>query len=233
MLNIFLKTIILYVFLLIVMRLMGKRQLGELQAFEFAITLVAAELVCLPMSDPSMPIVYGIIPVFTLFILHLIITLISFKNLKFRKLVNGKPLILISEGSVDTTLMKKCSMNVNDLMEALRNAGYFNIGEVQYAILETNGQLSVMPKFANKPATTADLGLIEGGQELPYMIISEGKFMTENLDKLGVADKDQIMSAARLYNLKQQDIFLLTLTQSKNLFIQPYGGSAINALLEE
>lgn len=232
MLNIFVRTIVLYVMLLIVMRLMGKRQLGELQPFEFSITLVVAELTVIPMSDPSIPLVYGIIPMFTMFIIHILITYLSIKNQRFRKVLNGKPLIVISEGSVDTVETDKANLTANDLMEALRGAGYFSIGEVQYAILETNGNLSVMPKFANKPATCADLGVTGGSAELAHSIIVEGKFLGENLSLLGAdTDKEEILNKLKEFNLTQKDVFILSLNQDKTMFVQPYGGTAINTAL--
>ena len=120
MLNNFLRCIILYMLLLVVMRLMGKRQIGELQPFEFAITLVVADLACLPMQDNTIPILYGVVPMFTMLLLHLIITKLCVKSVRFRRLVNGKPSVIINEGKIDIKTMDKLNMNTNDLLEALR-----------------------------------------------------------------------------------------------------------------
>jgi uncharacterized membrane protein YcaP (DUF421 family) len=211
---------------------MGKRQLGELQPFDFSITLVAAELACLPMTDPSIPLFYGIIPLLTLFIIHLFITKFSTSSARIRRLVNGKPIVLIAEGTVDAKMLKESNMNINDLLEALRAQSYFNIGEVQYAILETNGAISVMPKFSNKPATTSDLGLSNGSENLPYTIIEEGKFMDVNLDLLGVSDKESVLRKIEEFGLRQKDILLFTLTSEGSVYIQPYYKAPINTELE-
>ena len=149
MLNLFIRSLVLYFVLLVAMRLMGKRQLGELQPFELAITLVASDLVCIPMADASIPILYGVIPVFSLFLVHILITKLATKSIKFRKFLNGKPIIIIEKGNILSDVMKELNLNIDDIMEALRGAGYFNPSEVEYAILETNGNLSVMPKSEN------------------------------------------------------------------------------------
>ena len=128
MLSLFVRCIVIYFFLLVAMRLMGKRQLGELQPFEFAITLVASELACIPMNDPTVPIIYGIIPVFTLFLVHIIITKLAVKSVRFRKVLNGKPVVVIEKGNLLPDVLKELNMNIDDLLEALRGNGYFNPG---------------------------------------------------------------------------------------------------------
>lgn len=156
MLNIFVRSIIIYFFLLVAMRLMGKRQLGELQPFEFAITLVASELACIPMSDPTIPIIYGIIPVFTLFIVHILITKLASKSIRFRRVLNGKPVVVIKQGNVLPDVMKELNMDTDDLMEALRGKDVFSPAEVEYAIIETNGGVTVLPKSQTRPLTPQD-----------------------------------------------------------------------------
>lgn len=231
MLNVFLRSIILFVFLLIAMRLMGKRQLGELQPFEFAITLVVAELACIPMSDNTIPIVYGVIPIFTLVVLHNIITQLSVKSTRVRKTLNGKPVILISKGVVDCDLLKKCSMNANDLLEGLRSGGYFSLSEVEYAILETNGKLSIMPKFSTTPVVNADMN-INGNADLPYNIILEGKFMGETLNTLDpTLTKQQIYDLIENHQLKQSQVFILSIA-GENVFIQSFDGKVFNTTIE-
>ena len=151
MLVVFTRAIIVYVFLLIAMRLMGKRQLGELQPFEFSITLIVAELACIPMTETSIPIAYGIIPMFTMFILHLCITKIAKNSVRFNKIFNGKPLVLINKNGIDYDIMQKVDLSLPDLMEAVRTAGYFDLSQIAFAILETNGSLSVLPKTEYAP----------------------------------------------------------------------------------
>lgn len=221
MLNIMVKSALLYIVLLIVMRLMGKRQIGQLQPFEFSITLVIAELACLPMGDPSIPLIYGIIPVFTLFIVHITMNFIAVKSPRFRKILNGKPLIIINGGNIDTRAVKSADMDSDDISEALRIAGYFFPEEVEFAVLETNGSLSVMPKYANSPYTPSDAGLSNREKFLPYTVIAEGRLLKNNLIKLGLSEQ-QIESQLQKLQLIQKQVFLMTVTQDKTLFVQPY-----------
>lgn len=221
MLNIMVKSALLYIVLLIVMRLMGKRQIGQLQPFEFSITLVIAELACLPMGDPSIPLIYGIIPVFTLFIVHITMNFIAVKSPRFRKILNGKPLIIINGGNIDTRAVKSADMDSDDISEALRIAGYFFPEEIEFAVLETNGSLSVMPKYANSPYTPSDAGLSSREKFLPYTVIAEGRLLKNNLIKLGLSEQ-QIESQLQKLQLIQKQVFLMTVTQDKTLFVQPY-----------
>ncbi len=233
MLNNFLRCIVLYLVLLVAMRLMGKRQIGELQPFEFAITLVVADLACIPMQDNTMPILYGIIPIFTLLVFHILITKICVKSVRFRRVINGKPTVIISEGKLDVKALKKLDMNTNDVLEALRCAGYFKPGDVECAVVETNGTVAVLPKFANAPVTNADMG-IEGGQnDLPVTAIVEGVFLKDNLKQNSVTiTKEQICALLDNVGLRQKDVFLMSLS-GENAFIQPYYGDPINRSIQE
>lgn len=232
MLNVFLRAIILYLFLLLAMRLMGKRQLSEFQPFEFAITLVAADLACIPMADNTIPIIYGIIPILTLVILHNLLTFLSVKSQRFRKVINGKPVILIDNGVIDTSLLKKCGMTANDLLESLREQGYFKIGEIAYAVLETNGKVSVLQKFANAPVTNADMNVSGGTNELPANIIVEGKFMGETLGTVTPPiGKLQILKTLKAQNIEQKNVFLFSLADNE-AFIHTYDGKVLNTILE-
>ncbi len=227
MLNLAIRCIIIYFFLFFAMRLMGKRQLGELQPFEFAITLVAADLACIPMNDPTIPIIHGIIPVFTLFLVHLIITKLASKSIGFRKVFNGLPVIIIDKGNIQTKKLNDLDMSTNDLLEGLRGAGYFSPEEVECAIIETNGKMSVMPKFCSKPATNEDLGITSGKSILPYTIILEGKFLQKNLDKCETSvTKTQILQILDKHSLQMKNVFCLMLSED-SIFLQPYNAEAI------
>lgn len=203
------------------MRLMGKRQLGELQPFELAITLVASDLVCIPMADATIPILYGIIPVFSLFLLHIIITKLATKSIKFRKFLNGKPIIIIQNGNILPDVMKDLNLNVDDIMEALRGAGYFNPSEVEYAILETNGNMSVMPKAQNRPLSPADVDIDVQKSEIPVAVIMEGEFVGENLGKIEGDIKGKVLAFLSKKNLDRKDV-LVALVAGEQVFVQPY-----------
>ena len=226
MLTVFIRAIIIYVLLIIVIRLMGKRQIGELQPFEFVITLVIAEVACIPMSDTSIPLTHGIIPIFTLFILHLFITKISKASIKFRALLNGKPIIVINPQGIDNKVLNKIDYDINDLLEALRNQGYFSPAQINYAILETNGKLSVIPKGADKPVTIGDTNITPCESEIPYTLICEGKMMSENIQSSGV-EQMQIDGMLAKHKLNPKKVLLFTVLEKTDLYIQPYDAPAI------
>lgn len=233
MLNLSIRVIMIYFFLLVAMRLMGKRQLGELQPFELAITLIAADLACLPMNDQTIPILYGIIPIFVLFLVHILITKLASKSIIFRKLLNGLPVIVIDKGNMQCKNIKKLDMSTNDLLEAIRGNGYFTPAEIETAIVETNGKITVMPKFANKTVSNADLKIVGGKSELPYTIISEGKLLQKNLAKCGSnIPLERLYKMLSNIGLEQKDIYLLTLT-GESVFMQPYNLPAINRSIAE
>lgn len=232
MLNLFVRCIVIYFFLLVAMRLMGKRQLGELQPFEFAITLVASDLACIPMSDPTIPVVYGIIPVFTLFVVHIIITKLASGSLRFRKLLNGKPIIVIERGNLLPDVLKELNMNIDDLLEALRSGGCFDPGEVEYAIIETNGTMTVLPKAQFKPLTPSDMGMAPEPAEMPVTVVMEGCFMGANLKGLRGVDKERVLRLLDILGMKQSDILLLLVTGRK-VFVQPYAGDSMTVTFPE
>ncbi len=232
MLNLFIRCLVLYFVLLIAMRLMGKRQLGELQPFELAITLVASDLVCIPMADSSIPILYGIIPVFSLFLVHILITKLATKSIRFRKFLNGKPIIIIQNGNILPDVMKELNLNIDDIMEALRGAGYFNPSEVEYAILETNGNLSVMPKAQNRPLSPDDVDIQVEKAQIPIAVIMEGEFVAENLSRLKGDVKEKVLAYLSEINLKEADVLVL-LVAGQNVFVQPYKDDFIMAALPQ
>lgn len=221
MLNLFIRSLVLYFVLLVAMRLMGKRQLGELQPFELAITLVASDLVCIPMADASIPILYGVIPVFSLFLVHILITKLATKSIKFRKFLNGKPIIIIEKGNILSDVMKELNLNIDDIMEALRGAGYFNPSEVEYAILETNGNLSVMPKSENRPLCPDDVNLKADEAQIPVAVIMEGEFVAENLSKLQGDVKEKVLQLLSNLGVNRQNV-LVALVAGDDVFIQPF-----------
>ncbi len=232
MLNIFVRSIIIYFFLLVAMRLMGKRQLGELQPFEFAITLVASELACIPMGDPTIPIIYGIIPVFTLFIVHIIITKLASKSVRFRKVLNGKPVVIIEKGNILPEVMKELNMDTDDLMEALRGKDVFNPADVEYAIIETNGSMTVLLKSTNCPVTPDDMDIEVPRAHMPVTLILEGNFLGNNLSATDGVTKQGIMKLLDRIEMDSKDVLLLLL-QGDKVFVQPYKGDSLTTTLKE
>ena len=232
MLIVFTRSILIYLFLLIVMRLMGKKQLGELQPFEFTITLIAAELACIPMSDTQVPILYGLVPIFTLFVVEFVLTKIVKHSIKMRRIINGKPVIVITPDGIDFEAINKLDMTVHDIMESIRAKDYTSPEEIEWAIIETNGDMSVVPKAANRPLTVSDMQLSVAETQLPYSVICEGKRMSQNIQKCNL-DEKKVDSLLNKLNFNQRDILLLLVTGGDDFYLQPQKGKFITGKLSE
>lgn len=219
MLVVFIRTIIIYVCLLIGIRLMGKRTIGELQPFELVITLAIADLACMPMQDISVPLVYGLVPLFTMFLLHLCFTWLATKSIKFRKALNGKPVIVVTPDGIDSEAMAKLNFTVNDLLESLRSQQFFSIEQIRYAVLETNGNLSVME---NENAQSPEC--------IPVTLVIEGKKMQTNYPVAGVDDAF-VENILREKNFKTEDVVLFTKANDR-IFIQPRGNKFVSETLD-
>lgn len=214
MLVIILRTVIILFCLVVVLRLMGKREIGELQPFEFVITLVIAELACTPMQDVSVPISYGLVPIAVVFILHFSITKLSSHFINFRKIVNGKPMIIVNEQGIDLKNLKRLNVHVNDLMQNLRSSEYFTIPEVRYVIIENNGTISILPEEnAYKP------------KSIPLSIVVEGKYLNENL-KISSRTKEDYDKLLKESDFKLKDVVLMSVYDGKT-FIQPKNGKYV------
>ncbi len=168
---IFIRTVIVFTVLLMVMRLMGKRQIGEMQPYELVITLIISELACIPMADISVPLLYGVISVVSVYLLHQILCLIDLKISRARTVLGGEPSIVINKNGIDDTQLKKNNLNVSDLIESLRGAGYFSLDSVDYALYESGGSFSALPKQDYEKKQNS----------LPVVIVSEGKFDEKNV----------------------------------------------------
>ncbi|MDE6757783.1 MAG: DUF421 domain-containing protein [Clostridia bacterium] len=232
MLIVFTRAIVIYIFLLIVMRLMGKKQLGELQPFEFAITLIAAELACIPMSDTQVPILYGLVPIFTLFVVEFCLTKIVKHSLKMRKLINGKPVIVITPNGIDFEAINKLDMTVHDIMESIRAKDYTSPEEIEWAIIETNGDMSVVPKVANRPLTVSDMLINAQQTQLPYSVICEGKRMGQNIKKCNL-DESKVETLLSKLQYKQEDILLMLVTGGDDFYLQPKQGKFVTGKISE
>ena len=220
MLTLFIRCIIIYFIVLVIFRLMGKRQLGELQPFEFVITLIIADLATIPMAEINIPLLHGIVPLVTLTLVQFLISLISCKSITMRKIINGKPVIIISPNGIDFENLKKLNMNINDLNEALRNLNYFSFEDISYAIVETNGKISVLPKAEASPVTNEDLKIKTSPTYLPLMLICEGKLLKENL-KTAKTDKkfvQNILNKQGGYDIKE--VIFLTIDNQGKVVLQ-------------
>ena len=180
MIVIFLRTLIIFITLVIVLRLMGKRQIGEMQPFELVVTLIIADLACIPMADVSIPLIYGIVAILALFLLHQLLSLIEQCGSFAKKIVSGKPSIVIDKNGVNIMELKKNNLGVDDLIESIRAMGYFSLDDLSYAIFESNGKLSPMENTSRE----------ETPSSLPVLVVDKGKIVKENTIKLKTTENN-------------------------------------------
>ncbi len=218
------RSLIIYLIVFLLLRLMGKRQIGEMQPFELVITLIIADLATIPMAETALPLVHGIIPIITLALIHFVLTFLSLKSVNMRKIINGKPIIVINPNGVDYKSLKRLNMNINDLMENLRGCGYFNLEEVLYAIMQTNGTLTVLPRAPYAPLNAYNAGIEVEKASLPIIIVSEGKFIEENMTIANI-NNNFVFKQLKNINLKINDIFLVSINQQGKMYIQPNNGA--------
>ena len=208
-----LRTAIIYVTLLIIMRLMGKRQIGEMQPFELVITLLIAELACIPMADASIPLLYGIIAVVTIYVLHEIVTLLDLKVKPLKSLISGKPSLVVNKNGIDDYQLKKNNLDVSDLIESLRAAGYFSLDSIDYALYESNGKFSALPKENYEETQTS----------LPLVIIDNGKYDRKNLQIAGLGQEffDELLKKEGVKRVKK--VLVLTADGRGKIYLQVKG----------
>ena len=192
---------------------MGKRQIGEMEPFELVITLVISELACIPMSDRSIPITFGIVAILTMFMIHQFILLLS-KNDKMQRIINGKPVMIIDPNGIVMTALKGLNMHVTDVLQAMRTAEYFSLEEVSYGIMETNGQLTVI---ANKQ-------MEDKQQTLPVPVLMEGKWNAEEILQHGFS-QPQLEQILKNERLRAKNVVLMTIDENNRMTLQPKNGS--------
>lgn len=226
------RSLIIYIIVLFLLRLMGKRQIGEMQPFELVITLIIADLATMPMSETALPLMHGIIPIITLTFIHLLITFLIRKSLFFRKIINGKPLILINPDGIDYENLKNSNLNFSDLQENLRVEGYFNLEEILYAILQTNGTLTILPRAAFAPLTANDLDIKKQQASLPIILIADGKTIKENLQLANLDEKkiNNILKSNSIQNIKNVTIF--TIDTEGKIYLQERNKQFISKTIE-
>lgn len=210
MVLIMIRTAIIFITLLIIMRLMGKRQIGEMQPFELVITLLIAELACIPMADSSIPLLYGIVSVVTIYVLHEIVCLLDLKVKPLKSLISGKPSLVINKNGIDDYQLKKNNLDVSDLIESLRSAGYFSLDSVDYALYESNGTLSALPKENCEQMQTS----------LPLVMVDNGKFDKKNVNITGLGQEffEDVLRNQGVRNVKK--VLVLTADGTGKMYLQ-------------
>ncbi len=198
-----LRTLILYIVIMVAMRIMGKRQVGDMQPSDLVVSLLISEIAAMPIDNIDRPIVNGIIAVFLLVFLETALACISLKSGKLRRAVNGASVIIINRGKVDRSALKRLRITTDELLEALRGQGIFDISTVQYAIIEPNGQLSVLEK---------------SGGSLAVPVICDGKMQTHFMESAGIS-KHEVNSVLKKRGISAEDVFIMTLDGDGKAFI--------------
>lgn len=207
------RTLLLYLLILTAVRMMGKRQISEMQTSELVITLLMSNIATIPMQDTEQSLLSGVIPIMVLLVCEILLSYLMLKRSRIRQLVCGKPVIVISNGTIDQKAMKELRMSTEDLFEQLRQKDVFDLNEVAFAIVETNGQLSILKKPEDDPVTAKDLRLVKAKKELSVTVISDGEISPSSL-KLCGWDKARLLCILQQENLSLQQVFMMTANAS-------------------
>ena len=219
MLITFFRAIVLYLIVLAVMRLMGKREIGQLQPFELAISIMIADLASIPMTEIGIPIFNGIVPILGLLVMHLILSLINLKSLKAREIICGKPSILIYRGKINEKELKKERFTINELEERLRGNNVVNLGDVEYAILETSGQVTVIQKPEKRNTIPEDFNIVPEYEGIPYDLVVDGKVMNKNLKAIG-KNYNWLKKQVEKFDIKPEEALVVTIDGKGQIFCQ-------------
>ena len=214
----FVRTIILYLFIIAGIRLMGKRQVGELEPSELVLALLIADLAAVPMQDFGIPLLTGIIPIFTLLCITMILSVLTMKSVKFRAIICGRPSIIVENGKICQQEMKKNRFTVDELMEELRMKGITDLSTVKYAILETNGQISVLPYANQLPVTAEQMNVTPEDVGLPLVIINDGRVLDHNLKTRGLNREWLHKQLDERHVRHTEDIYLLTVDEQNRVY---------------
>ena len=219
MLVTFIRSIVLYIIILIVMRLMGKREIGQLQPFELVIAILIADLASIPMTEVGIPIQNGIIPILGLLVMHLIISIINMKSIRAREIICGRPTILIYRGKINEKALRKERFTVNELEERLRGNNIAALGDVEYAILETSGGLSVIPKPSKRNTIPEDFGIEPEYEGIPYDLVIDGVVMYNNLKEIG-RNYNWLKKEVSKFGIAPEQALVVTLDGKGQIFCQ-------------
>lgn len=216
MLIVFIKSVIIFVIVLVAVRLMGKRTISEMQPYELVVTLIIAEVACIPINDPYIPFYSGIVPIVTLCFLQVTLSFIARKSLWARRIMSGRAMIVIDKNGINYTNLQKMNMNVHDLIETVHSSGYMDINEIEYAIIETNGKMSVVERMTDPTKPTPAL--------LPVILIVDGKWNDDNLTKTGVSEA-VVNVALRKNGLKgAKEVLYADVRQDGTMYVSPKKG---------
>ena len=214
MIAIIIRTLILYIILTLGIRLMGKRQIGDMQPNELVVTLVISEIAAIPLQDTDQPILNGICSIFVLVVLEILLSVLAMKNMAVRRLISGQSVIIIKDGVIDQTAMKKVRMTILDLVELLRGQDVFEIDDVAFAVLEVNGDLNVLLKSQKQTLTPKDMQITPNPAKLPLPVISDGRIITDTLKNYEIS-KGELNKLLAREKVKLKDVFLMTIDRDR------------------
>ncbi len=219
MFTVFIRTIIMYFFVVLTFRMLGKRQIGELEPSELVVAIVISEVAALPIQDTSQPLINSLIAIFLLVILEVWVSFGAYKSFGARKLFFGTPSVFYEKGKINQKEMEKQRFNLNDLMECVRNTGVTSLDEVDFVIMETNGNVSVIPSSQSRTINTKDLNLKAQPTYLSYVIIDNGAVNHNNLKRIGMSEK-QLQKRLRPYDIYDyKDVFCMTATMNGEVVV--------------
>lgn len=213
------RTLILYAAVMVAVRIMGKRQIGELQPSELVITIILGDLASVPMQNTGVPILNGIVPIITLIFVEVMLSFIGLKSKKIRRFLSGRPSIVIKNGEIDAKELGRLRLNVDDLLEELRNKDVSDINDVNMAIVDTDGEICIIPKSDKRPLTPSDIGIKPQEEFLPYTLISDRRIVSENLKKINKTE-GWLKEELKKQNCETKDVLLATYTQADGLHVQ-------------
>lgn len=227
------RALILYILVIFAVRLMGKRQLGELQPSELVITILVSNIATLPLEDTDIPMIVGITPILLLVCFEVAVSWLGLRFPKVRELTSGSPKIIISNGAIDRKVMRELRFSVDDVMAALRSKDVFDIADVQFAIVETNGSISVMKHPSADTPVRSELGISPEDSDPPQVIVSDGRVISAALRSLGL-DPDFAKRTAKSKNLRLDEVFIMTADSSgKCSIFRKSGGRPLTVKGEE
>jgi len=226
------RVVIIYLIVIGIMRLMGKRQIGELEPFELVITIIIADLAAIPMSEMTIPIWYGVVPLLMIAIIHYIFSWVSNKSPLLRDVLNGKPVVIIDPNGVDFKELKKLNISMEELMEAIRNLDYFDLSEINYAIIERNGKITIIPKTSAMPVTRQDMKLVKCENEMFTCIVEDGRVIKKNFSDMGLQQTVVMSDILHKMQCKPKEIAFASLSEGGDVYIQKRGGNCKNLKLK-
>lgn len=224
MLVIFVRAIVLYSLLMVAMRVLGKRQLGQFQPYEFVMVMLVANLLSAPISDVGTPLLHGVMPILALFVVSAVIKLLCMRSDRLRAIVSGRPSVIITKGIIQQKELKKLALSLSDVLEGIREAGILDPAEVGTAIMEADGSITAFPHSKCRPPTTSEMGILTGYEGTPMVLVMDGRVQENNLCTAALT-KEWLNSKLMTQGLVAQNVFLASVDTRGRMSVQDRGGN--------